>query len=144
MKKIITLSLFLYLSIGISFSQEVKELDYNFVNTDLNEEEYNKVKLFFRYGNLFPVINVTISPNSKVLATLDTRGYIVIWDVNSRKQTMSIRGIGISRILFTPDGKYLIGAGHNSKELYYWDYMAMRIVPNNTLLLHWQKPAELH
>jgi len=131
MKNLLTLSLFLFLYIGISFSQEIKELDYNFVNTDLSQKDFNKVKLFFRYGNGLPVINVRISPNSKYLATLDNGGYIVIWDIDSRTQIMSINGVkdGISTILFTPDGKYLIGTGNKdkSKYLYYWDYKTGKV-----------------
>jgi len=158
MKKLLTLFVALFLFIGASFSQEIKELDYNFVNTNLSQEEFNKVKLYFKYGNGLPVINVKISPDSKVLTTLDNGGNIVIWDVDSRSQIMSINGseYKISDILFTPDGKYLIGTGKKVKTmlkndyyLFYWDYLtgkvafkkkledaiySMRISPDNTKL----------
>ena len=116
-----------------SFSQK---LNYNFKNTNLSNKEFNTVKLFFKYGHSLPVMTTRISPNSKVLATLDLGGNIIIWDIDSRTQIMSINGVEykISNILFTPDGKYLVGTGRKTKSifkndyyLFYWDYFTGKI-----------------
>src|SRR6056297_665780 len=138
MKKFNTLLLFvIIICLNANAQTELPEIDYNFPQKDYTEEEFDDIKLFFKEGNTSPVIKVKISPDCKYLATLDNSGEIVIWDINSRSQIMTINGKKdqISTILFTPDGKYLVGSGQprmfkkvKKTFLFYWDFKTGKVV----------------
>src|SRR6056297_1722344 len=131
MKKFNTLLLFvIIICLNANAQTELPEIDYT-------EEEFDDIKLFFKEGNTSPVIKVKISPDCKYLASLDRSGEIVIWDINSRSQIMTINGKKdqISTILFTPDGKYLVGSGQprlfkkvKKTFLFYWDFKTGKVV----------------
>ena len=67
----------LILVIGMTFhgkaygQANLHELNYDFNQAGIEDKDFDKVRLFFRYGNPQPVIMVKISPDSRTLATLD-------------------------------------------------------------------------
>lgn len=73
------------------------------------------VEVLFRTGHINKITATAISPDSRMLATVDASNLIVIWDLNTRQQKYAINGMEdeISIIMFSSDGKYLIGAGSN-------------------------------
>jgi RNA polymerase sigma factor (sigma-70 family) len=67
------------------------------------------------------VNSVSLSPDAKVLATLDTNGPLRLWDVKTGKELKQLSGaytFGLVR--FSPDGKYLLGGGYD-KTIRIWD-----------------------
>ena len=64
----------------------------------------------------------------------------MLWDINSRIQYTAIDGISesVSEIIFSPDGKTLIGTGRkffNSKDdyLFYWNYKSGDLIKKVSL-----------
>jgi WD40 repeat protein len=123
-------------------AQTTTTLNYDFDKSGTIDDNYDNIKLFFRYGNPQEVISVKISPDSKTLATLDKGGNIAVWDVNSRRQVMAVNGARdqITTIAFTPDGKYLLGTGSprmfkKDKNYYlnYWEPRTGKLVYRKTL-----------
>lgn len=105
-------------------------------NAMTQKTSYQDIDLNLRYGNMSTIKQIDISPDGKTLASLDYEGYVVLWDINSRMQYAAINGLknNVSSILFSPDGKTLIGAGRNyswggeGDKLYYWDYKSGKLL----------------
>ncbi len=80
-------------------------------------------------GHPTGAIYTVFSPDGKVLASTGIDGAIVLWDVETRKQIRTLKGIGgpVMTCAFSPDGKLIVGGGFvfaeadNSNTLKVWD-----------------------
>jgi len=74
-------------------------------------------------GGTATVDAVTFSPNGKLLATVDSRCVIRIWDISSGRLLSTLTALkltGITSIAFSSNGRLLAGAGV-TKDAYLWD-----------------------
>lgn len=111
----------------------------------LAQAKAQKPELVLRFGNTTNVQKIGISPDGKTMASLDAEGMIVLWDIDLRKQKAYINGMQdeITEIVFSPDGKTLIGTGTKeflgigNKEkksyLFFWDYHTAKLIHKKEL-----------
>lgn len=66
-------------------------------------------------GHTSPVLSVAFSPDGKRLATVADDDHLRIWDLASRKELFSDKGMkqNGNQVRFTPDGKLLVAIGNN-------------------------------
>ncbi len=80
-----------------------------------------KPELYVQTGHAGPIYSVAYSPDGKILASSSEDQTIKLWNVETRREILTLPGIGrIMSIAFSPDGKLLASSG-DAGNLNVWD-----------------------
>jgi WD40 repeat protein len=91
----------------------------NFANTDVSESVFR--------DNLSIILCATFSPNGEKFATGDVTGEISIWETQSLRKLLTLRGhtITVWAVSFSPDGETLASCSHD-QTIRIWDLTSGR------------------
>ena len=98
---------FSHLAIRQAYLQNINLPEVNFAYSHFSQCVFPKI-----FGG---VLSVAYSPDGQYLATGDTNGEIILWEVNTGRLKSRIRADSnwIRSIAYSPDGQYLASAGEN-------------------------------
>ena len=111
---------------------DLKEYDFSHLavwqaylqNTDLQKVNFTHSNFFqCVFTKIFGgILSVSFSPNNKLLATGDTNGEILVWQVKDSQLKFRLKADNnwIRSVAFSPDGKTLASAGEN-QTIKIWD-----------------------